>query len=145
VRLYVVDASVAAKWYFPEESSDRAATLLERAGAGAVGLIAPDLLLYEMGSVALKKMRTHQAKLDDAEAMLSALAAFRVQLVPSASFVPLALGLAAASGASFYDAVYLVTARESGGTLVTNDRRLVAQARGCGMAGHVITLAELPF
>lgn len=143
MRPYIVDASTVAKWYFPEEWSDRAAALLEQARSGSVGLIAPELLLCEMGSVVLKKLRKHQVKLGDAEATLYSLADMPVQLVPSVSFVSAALALAAASGASFYDAIYLVTARESGGILVTNDAALARQARASGMSSLVTLLSDL--
>jgi predicted nucleic acid-binding protein len=47
----VVDASVAAKWLVTEPLSDRALALL----GGANELIAPDLLLPEVGNILWKQ------------------------------------------------------------------------------------------
>jgi len=144
VSLYVVDASVAAKWFFPEELSDRAAALLDRASLGAVDLIAPELLIYELGSVGLKKLRAGQAKPAEIEAALRSLTILSAQLVSSASLVSPALSIATGSEASLYDAVYLVTAREYGGILLTHDAALLRQARELEMSEDTMALADLP-
>ena len=47
---FVVDASVVAKWGFPEPSSGAASRLLAARAAGHIALIAPDLLVPELGA-----------------------------------------------------------------------------------------------
>src|SRR3972149_1304651 len=46
----VVDASVAAKWYVPEEHSEQALELRDDFRSRRVDLIAPHLLLYEVAN-----------------------------------------------------------------------------------------------
>ena len=52
-----VDASVAAKWIFPEEYSLQARNLVERARASGEPLIAPPLLPGEVNNVIRQRMR----------------------------------------------------------------------------------------
>ena len=53
IETLVVDSSVAVKWYLEEEGSDRAESLLRRNAR----LLAPDLLLPELGNVLWKRRR----------------------------------------------------------------------------------------
>jgi predicted nucleic acid-binding protein len=53
VSRYVVDASVAVKWYLPEPESDAAGRLLDPEH----DLIAPDLLFAEVGNALWKRWR----------------------------------------------------------------------------------------
>lgn len=45
-EVLVVDASVAAKWYLPEEQSEEAASVLEAGGGGEVALFSPSFLCF---------------------------------------------------------------------------------------------------
>ena len=53
MSIYVVDASVAAKWFFDEPLSDESARLLDPSHV----LHVPDLFLIEIDSVLCKKIR----------------------------------------------------------------------------------------
>ena len=44
---YVIDASVAIKWYLPEPDDDKARLLL----VGGHDLLAPDLMLIEVSNI----------------------------------------------------------------------------------------------
>jgi predicted nucleic acid-binding protein len=143
VRCYTVDASVVAKWHFPEDLSDAASALLAQAIAGAVRLVAPEFLLCEMGSVIVKKLRANQVRRDDAEIILASLPTGPVSFVSVERLLPRALALAMTAGASFYDALYLAVGEECEGTLLTADAALINQARGNGLAHMVTSLDEL--
>lgn len=47
---YVVDASVAIKWFADEEKSEIARSLLRNAELETIRIFAPDILLYEIGN-----------------------------------------------------------------------------------------------
>ena len=51
MKTVIVDASVAAKWFFPEEGSKAAIRLLD----GKHNLLAPDLLRSEFGNITWEK------------------------------------------------------------------------------------------
>ncbi len=76
--MIVVDASVAAKWYMPEEYSDRAMDLLH----SGLELIAPDLLLLEFGNIILRVLRRREMDSDKAERVC------RVMLPRAVRFTP---------------------------------------------------------
>jgi predicted nucleic acid-binding protein len=63
----VVDSSVAVKWYLPENGSERAASLLE----AAIRLVAPDLLIPEVGNVLWTRRR--EMPVEEMEAVAIAL------------------------------------------------------------------------
>ena len=46
---YVLDCSVALKWFFQEPLSDRAIVLLARVQEGEAQLVAPDCIVPELG------------------------------------------------------------------------------------------------
>jgi len=138
-RRCVVDASVAAKWHFPETLSERAAALLDRQDAGALEIYAPELILYEFGSVVAKKLQAGQVVLTDAEAVLREFASSPPRLVPATEALPLALRFTQMVHASFYDSTYLAAAELVEGTLVTADERLASLTVGT-LFGEVVRL-----
>jgi predicted nucleic acid-binding protein len=116
----VIDASVAAKTFFPEEHSEECRKLL-RSG---VPLIAPDHLYAEVANVAAKQVR--RFGLDPAVAIeaIGDLRSMRIRIEPAQGLVMMALDLALASGCSIYDALYVAAAIKHGCQLVTADARL---------------------
>jgi predicted nucleic acid-binding protein len=121
-RLAVVDASALAALLFAEPKADQVATRLE-----AARLVAPTLLRYEIGSVCLKKMRSHP---DQWRPLLEALRLvdemdLRELPVPVDETVP----LARREKLTVYDAAYLWLARELAVELVTLDARLARVAK----------------
>jgi predicted nucleic acid-binding protein len=63
---YVVDCSVALKWFLPEESSDKALAVLSRVRSGEILLSAPEVLQPEFAH-ALRKFVVGQ-RIDRGEA-----------------------------------------------------------------------------
>ncbi len=118
----VVDASVIAALAFLEPRAAEARDLLRNAT-----LFAPEILPFELASVALKKSRSlHSGRSDVSSGLRDALS-LEVELVRIA---PLALlELALETNLSVYDAAYLQIARRLGCALVTFDAKLARQAR----------------
>ncbi len=115
----VVDSSVAVKWYIPENGSDRAASLLR----ADLRLIAPDLLIPEVGNVLWKRRRDLPAA--EIAAIADALgSACPVSLYPSRALLQGALLVALACERSVYDSLYLALAVSEDCPLVTADERL---------------------
>jgi predicted nucleic acid-binding protein len=135
----VVDASVAVKWVIPEVLSDRADALRGRADR----LLAPDLLLTEAANALWKKLLRREIRAREAAQALDLLMASGLELEPSAPLLGRALLLARRLRHPVYDCVYLALARAEGATLVTADRRLLAQTTKGGTRLPVTDLATV--
>jgi len=121
MRPVVVDASALGALVFGEPEADQVARRLDGAA-----IFAPDLLAFELASVARKKLRSHPAQ---AEPILRALWTaldprwgIEWRAVDHGDVVMLALR----TGLTPYDASYLWLAGWLGADLVTLDRQLAA-------------------
>jgi predicted nucleic acid-binding protein len=133
----VLDASVAAKLFFPEAGSD-AALRLERSGAR---LIAPDLIFVEMASITAKHVRRRGASYTLASAVQPRLRELLHETVPLKDLAEKAFDLAAKHGFSAYDGAYLALARARRLVVITADVRFARKAAEVGLADHVALLA----
>ena len=122
LRMYVLDASVIAKWFLPEEDSSLAAEFKKGFAQGAYEIACPDLLLYEFTNL----LRYNPAITDkESEEMLRNLFDLQIYLVvPQLNHLIEAERLAREHDISVYDAIYLAVAKELGFTLVTADKKL---------------------
>ncbi len=117
----VVDCSAIAAILFQEPESDALrAELRDRL------LVAPSLLRFEVGNVALKRVRRGLLKLDLATKALRLFDEFEIELI-NCPLEPV-LELAVTNGLSFYDASYLWLKLALRTDLFTLDKRLAAVA-----------------
>jgi predicted nucleic acid-binding protein len=137
VSQFVVDASVAVKWYFQEEHATYARRLLGRTHV----LVAPDLLLLEVCNAVWKRVRRGEITLLAGEALIGSLLSADVAITPSRDITAAALQLAVTTGRSAYDSTYLALALRDGCPLVTADRRLY-DALSTGPYGPHLLWAE---
>jgi predicted nucleic acid-binding protein len=126
-----VDASVAAKWLFPEEYSAQALALVDHAAAAKERIIAPALLTIEITNIIRQRMRQGTLSLDQAQDELSRFFTFRVSTTSPRLLHRRAL-IAADQYTipSAYDAHYVALAELTGSTLWTNDQRLLRLLAG---------------
>ncbi len=136
----MVDASVVVKWYVPEADSAQARGVLTL----GYQLLAPDLLLPEVGNILWKKVSRGQLTAPDAELQLQLfLTGAPVTLRPSAQLAEPALRIATSRGLTMYDALYVALALEDGCSLVTTDQRLINRLQGTPLANSVVALASI--
>ena len=136
---YVIDASVAVKWFVPEVNSLEAAALLDHAHT----LHAPGLLFAEVGNTLWKKTRRRELRPAEARLVLRGLTSVPLEVTPTRDLVRGALDLAMHVGCTAYDATYLALAIHLGCTFVTADRRLRELAGRKDLARHVSVLSGL--
>lgn len=137
---FVVDASVAVKWFVPEALSDEAVSLLDSPRE----LLAPDLLYPEAGNILWKKVGRGEIEARDARDILAALVHVPLSVVPSSTLVEAALEIALVHGRTVYDGLYVALAVARDAVLVTADGRLVEVLREGPLAGHVRALEGQP-
>ena len=134
----VVDASVVIKWYVPEVDHAPARAIL----ASSRPLLAPDLVLAEVGNILWKKVRRGELSRDDADAIAERLLTETGVSIVSATVLLLrALSIATAYGLTTYDSLYVALAVQDGITVVTADERLVNTLAATPLAQHVRLLS----
>lgn len=125
----VVDASVAAKWILPEEGRDGAVRLLELYQHEELDLIAPYLLIDEVGNVLWKRTKRGELTKEQAGRCFEQLLLNCPILLDSPSVNRSALQLAMAHGHPVYDCLYLAWALEQRCDLVTADEKFFQAMR----------------
>lgn len=135
---YVIDASVAIKWYVPEIHSDAALRVLDSDDE----LIAPDLLYAEFGNILWKKSRRGELDQDQLRAAVTAFRVTPVQMHVSNPLFDAALDIALHMNRSFYDSLYLALAVLQQCRLITADLRLHNAIRGTALESHILWLEE---
>ena len=124
---YVIDASVAAKWFLPaagEPLTAEALELLKRYAAGQVRFLVPDLFWAELGNVLWKAVRLKRLSHRSAEAALRAAQDRNFPTVSCHSLLEAAFAIATTFDSTVYDALYVALALQSKSQLVTADERL---------------------
>jgi len=134
----VVDASVVAKWFIPEEGSDKAIKLRNGHIGGALTLMAPDLIVYEVANA----LAYHPEIVDeDLREDVEALFMIDLELVPpSTELLASIADRARRHTISVYDSSYLALAEVTATNMVTADRRLYDKV---SEGGQVLLLEEL--
>ena len=141
MTVYVVDSSVAIKWYVPEVRQAEAVRLR----ASGAPLHAPDLLNVEMAAILWKKLRKGELTRQDADDILNDLAVLAtVTRHRSEPLVLSAFDLANRSGRTVYDCLYLALAIQLSGQMVTDDEKLVNSLAGSQWAAHITKLQDIP-
>ena len=127
---FVLDASVAAAWYFPDEDADLATTAARRLVVETA--IVPTLFWYEVRNFLVLGERRGRTVIADTTQFLARLDAMALE-VDRAPSSAAALALARAHKLSVYDAAYLELAQRRGVPLATLDARLAAAAGDAGI------------
>ncbi len=122
---WVIDASVAAKWFFEEELTDKASAIIQSNRP----LIAPDLIFAEVCNVAWKRVRQQEISRAHAVAVASALPGMFSLITPSAEILDDALELALKLDQPVYDCLYLSLAKARDVPLVTADAGITRLAK----------------
>ncbi len=134
----VVDASIAVKWFVPEEESGRADELV----ANRIRLLAPKLIVGEVANAFWKKVQKGLLSPEAARERLSVLPRYFDLLLDLDDLVGSALALACVYDHPIYDLVYLEAAKQHNAVFVTADRRLVRKLAGTPEGDMVVHLTD---
>jgi len=127
VRLFIVDASVAAKWFLPAENetlADEALQLLRRYTTGHIRLAVPDIFWAEFANILWKAVRRGRWAKEAADAALAAMKERNLPTVPSLDLLEEAFAIANAFERTVYDSLYVAVAINAKAQLLTADERL---------------------
>lgn len=138
MNVYVVDCSVAVKWFFPEPQWKAAGKVRESMDRMHV----PALFQLEFGSAVLKKIRRDEITLEDGLQAVQDVRLLPIQKHDDEALFPLAFEVAVLTNASIYDCTYLALAAELDGIVVTADHRFVRSIAQTEYAGYVLSIED---
>lgn len=138
---FVVDASIAIKWFVPEIHSEAALSLLEMQEAGAVSFHAPDLLYSETGNILWKKTLKGEILQRDAYFISGEIRKIPKSIYPGEELAEPALKIASKTMRSVYDSTYLCLAIILNSQLITADKRFY-NSLSAGPFGSYVTWIE---
>ena len=140
MSLYVVDASVAVKWFFEEAHSENALRLLNDPHE----LHAPDFLWMELASVVCQRVRRKEISSGKGLQILLALRRLPIQIFPFADLLDAATAIAFETATSPYDCVYIALAVSLEAHMVTADRRFCRALAAGQFANRLLWIGDVP-
>lgn len=127
MSLVVVDASVAIKWYLPENGEslvDQALALLDKYDNKEVRFVVPDLFYVEIANAIWKAVRVGRVPQEFGDQALVLLTQRKFPAVPSLKLLERAFPIAMDYGRTVYDSLYVALAVQAKTQLITADERL---------------------
>ena len=122
----VIDASVAAKWFFAEPYAAAARRLIDP----AIQLLAPDLISVEICNLAWRKLRTGEASAQQVNEIVREFPRLLARVSATTPLLRSAFDIAVALDHPAYDCFYLALAAAMDCELVTADLRFASVVRG---------------
>ena len=134
----VVDASVVAKWNFPEEHSQAARRLLK-----GLDLCVPDFLWSEFGNIVWKKWRRREITAEEGLFILQDFQKTNLRFFLTDRLRSGAWAMATRFDRSFYDCLYLALAVQENCPLITADRKFYNALQATPLAAQVVWVADI--
>jgi predicted nucleic acid-binding protein len=131
MQAFVVDASVSAAWFLPDEATPATEAALQATATHDIWV--PALWLLEVGNLLLSAQRRKRITADKRRELAAAAAALRIKVDREPLTITTLDELAARFGLSAYDAAYLELAIRRGLPLATQDEALVAAMAKAGV------------
>lgn len=139
--LYVLDCSVAVKWFVPEELSDVALRLLGRLDTGELSFRAPENVFAEFGHALRKAVVRGQIEADRSHAIIEDFVALPIETVPMRPLATEAMRLTTRHMSTFYDALYVALALRDDLIVITADEPMTNAFGSLSRTAHLSTFA----
>jgi predicted nucleic acid-binding protein len=135
-RSFVVDASISAAWFLPDEATPATEAALQATATQDIWV--PSIWLLEMGNLLLSAQRRRRITAEKRRELAAAATSLRIRVDRE----PVSIGaldeLAARHSLSAYDAAYLELALRRGLSLATLDKALAAAMGKAGVAAALL-------
>ncbi len=135
-QAFVVDASVSAAWFLPQEATAQTEAALQATTTHDVWV--PALWLLEVGNLLLSAQRRKRVTADKRRELAAAAAALRLEVDREPVTITALDELAARHGLSAYDAAYLELAIRRRLPLATLDEALLTAMTQAGVAAATL-------
>lgn len=138
--LYVVDATVAVKWFLPETHSEHAHRWLQP----DLRLTAPEVLIDQVGLVLCRRNRQGILDAETSQRVIRNLTRLPIDWVSDADLAPAALEVSATTTRAYAESLYLALAIRSETQVVTADQRWFQFAATGRLRPWVRFVSDLP-
>jgi len=122
---YVLDSSVAFKWFVREAETDSALRLRDAFRNAVHELVAPDVFPIEIAHALMRALRQGRLAASDSLDLLAYALKTLPELHASLPLLPRAAELSAMARIGIYDCLYVALAEQEQCELVTADKRLL--------------------
>lgn len=125
---YVLDASVAVKWFLPaqeEALTTEALELYALHNAGSIEFIVPDLFWIEFAQVIWKAVRRKRWQPHEAREALDGMLASDLESFAGLELIDHAFTIASTQNCAIYDSIYVALAEQAACDMITADEKLV--------------------
>jgi predicted nucleic acid-binding protein len=129
---YVLDCSVAVRWFVPQVHFERAVEIFGAFQSRAVELVAPEVIIAEFGHVLRKLVVGASLDREQAPADLDTFLTLPIAMVADRELAAEALRLALRYSATFYDSLYIALAIREDLKVVTADKAMCAAFESLG-------------
>lgn len=136
--MYVLDASVVAKWFVVEEGDDIALSLRKQFEEKEIDIVVPDLLLYEIANALRYNPKFDEKDVKDSVDSIIDMG-IRI-LIPFSDEIKKAVDMAFSYDITIYDAHYLALADELGIPFITADKKLYDKISEHALAKYLLSL-----
>ena len=137
---YVIDASIAVKWYVPEVYEQQASRLRRTGGI----FHAPELMLPEFGNIIWKKVMRKELTSVEGQRIMAAFANEKFILHSHRATLQAAYTGADATGQTVYDWTYLALAVALSCPFVTADERFYKALEPTPLNAHLVWVGAIP-
>jgi len=134
---FVVDASVGAAWFLPDEATTGTEAALHATATHDVWV--PAWWLLEIGNLLLRAQRRKRISADKRRELAAAASALRLKIDREAVSIGVLDEIAARHDLSAYDAAYMELALRRGLPLATQDEALRAAMAKAGVAAAALS------
>ena len=135
---YVIDSSVAIKWFIYEDLQAEALAILNEWELGNLECVVPDWFYVEIGNILWKKHRNQLITREEVDTALAELGNLPLLIKPSHPLNDAAVSFAIKYDRTVYDSLYVVLAEEEDCPFVTADDRLAN-----ALAPHIPNIVKL--
>lgn len=139
MRVCVIDACFAIKWFLPEQDSEKARSFLKELDH----FVVPDLFLIEVDNILSKKVRQRELEIPEAEEIFRIIRNLPFITISYERLSKEIFFISTRFPVTQYDACYLALAVEYDGRFYTADKRLQNGVQNTAYSEFVIGLNEL--
>lgn len=136
---YVIDASVAIKWFLKETFSEKARSLLTT----DTEWIIPKLFFLETTAILTKKFRRRELSASQVRHIFDVLQSVPFTIYEDRTLLSAALSLSLNTHTSVYDSMYLTLAISEQTTFITADKRFANRIKQTGYGSFITNIKEL--